>query len=114
MRWRDSEKIIFNRVYESASGLTCIQCGEAATEGGRAQTDKPIATKNTKKASSHTVDFRALISAANRVPAKYDFANRETATPIGALFITESTQRPFVRPLAKPRRVFFVAIGLLV
>jgi hypothetical protein len=65
-----------------------------------------LASGLTKKASSHTVDFR--------VPAKYDFANREIAAPISARLIIESTQRPFVRPLAKPRRVFFVAIGLLV
>ncbi|MDR1010242.1 MAG: hypothetical protein LBM04_03770 [Opitutaceae bacterium] len=61
----------------------------------QAQTNNPIATKNTKKASSHTVIFRALISAANRFPAKYDFARKETAAPIGALLMTESTQRPF-------------------
>jgi hypothetical protein len=79
-----------------------------------AQTNKPIATKNTKKATSHTGVSRALISAANRVPVKYDFANRETAAPMGARLMIESTQRPFVRPLAKPRRVFFVAIGLSV
>jgi hypothetical protein len=54
-----------------------------------------MATKNTKKASSHTIVSRALISAANRFPAKYNFAGRETAAPIGALFITKSTQRPF-------------------
>jgi hypothetical protein len=67
-----------------------------------------------KKASLQTDVSRAFISAANRFPAKYDFADRETAALTGALFITESTQRPFVRPLAKPRGVFFVAIGLLI
>ncbi|MDR1010472.1 MAG: hypothetical protein LBM04_05010 [Opitutaceae bacterium] len=60
-----------------------------------AQTNKPIATKNTKKATSHTGVFRALISAVNRFPAKYDFANREIAAPIGARLMIESTQRPF-------------------
>ncbi|MDR1009603.1 MAG: hypothetical protein LBM04_00450 [Opitutaceae bacterium] len=60
-----------------------------------AQTNKPIATKNTKKATSHTGVSLALISAANRFPAKYDFANRETAAPIGARLMFESTQRPF-------------------
>jgi hypothetical protein len=60
-----------------------------------AQTNKPIATKNTKKASSHTDVSLALISAANRFPAKYDFAGREIAAPMGALLMTESTQRPF-------------------
>jgi hypothetical protein len=70
--------------------------------------------KKHKKASSHTVVSRALISAANRFLAKYDFADKKIAAPMGALLMTESTQRPFVRPLAKPRRVFFVAIGLLV
>jgi hypothetical protein len=54
-----------------------------------------MATKNTKKVSSHTVVSRALISAANRFPAKYNFAGREIAAPIGALLMTESTQRPF-------------------
>jgi hypothetical protein len=78
------------------------------------QTNKPIATKNTKKASSHMNVSRALISAANPYSAKVNFPGKRTAAPIGALFITESTQRPFVRPLAKPRRVFFVAIGLFV
>jgi hypothetical protein len=62
-----------------------------------------MATKNTlrgkaewldKKASSHTDVSRALISTADRFPAKYNFAGRETAAPIGALFITESPQRP--------------------
>jgi hypothetical protein len=48
-----------------------------------------------KKASSHTDVSRALISAADRVPAKYDFAGKETAAPIGALLMTESTQRSF-------------------
>jgi hypothetical protein len=53
-----------------------------------AQTNNPIATKNsTKKASSHTDVSRALISAANRFPAKYDFAGKEIAAPIGALFL---------------------------
>jgi hypothetical protein len=48
-----------------------------------------------KKASSHMDVSRALISAANRVPGKYDFAERETAAPIGACLMIESTQRPF-------------------
>jgi hypothetical protein len=39
--------------------------------------------------------FRALISAANRFPAKYDFAGKETAAPIGALLMITNTQRPF-------------------
>jgi hypothetical protein len=69
--------------------------GEAATEDGQAQTNNPIATKNTKKVSSHTVVSRALISATNRFPGKYDFADRETAAPMGALLMTESIQRPF-------------------
>jgi hypothetical protein len=38
---------------------------------------------------------RALISVANRVPAKYDFASRKTSAPIGACLMIESTQRPF-------------------
>jgi hypothetical protein len=55
-----------------------------------------MATKNsTKRASSHTGAFRALISAADRFPAKYVFASKETAAPMGARLITESTQRPF-------------------
>jgi hypothetical protein len=54
-----------------------------------------MATKNTKKASSHTVVSRALISAANRFLAKYDFADKKIAAPIGALLMTESTQHPF-------------------
>jgi hypothetical protein len=55
---------------------------------------KPLmATKNTKKASSHTVVSRALISAANRFPGKYDFADKQTAAPIGALLMIANTQR---------------------
>jgi hypothetical protein len=88
-------KVIFNRVHESASGLTWTQRGITAIEGGQAQTDNPIATKNTKKASSHTVVSRALISASNRIPAKYDFAGRETAAPMGARETSANTQRPF-------------------
>jgi hypothetical protein len=60
-----------------------------------AQTNNPIATKNTKKASSHTDVSQALISAADRFPAKYVFASKETAAPMGAHLIIESTQRPF-------------------
>jgi hypothetical protein len=48
-----------------------------------------------KKATSHTVIFRALISAANRFPAKYNFAGKPTAAPMGALLISANTQRPF-------------------
>jgi hypothetical protein len=54
-----------------------------------------IAAILTKKASSHMVVSRALISAANRFLAKYDFADKKIAAPIGALLMTESTQRPF-------------------
>jgi hypothetical protein len=54
-----------------------------------------MATKNTKKASSHTVALRALISATNPHSAKVNFSGKRTAAPIGALFITESTQRLF-------------------
>jgi hypothetical protein len=54
-----------------------------------------IATKNTKKVSSHTIIPRALIGATNRFSAKYDFAGKQTAAPIGALLMTKSTQRPF-------------------
>jgi hypothetical protein len=59
------------------------------------QTNNPIATKNTKKASSHMDVSRALISAANPHSAKVKFSSKRTAAPMGALFITESTQRPF-------------------
>jgi hypothetical protein len=54
-----------------------------------------MATKNTRKASSHTVVFRVLISAVNWFPTKYDFAGKQIAAPVGALLMTESTQRPF-------------------
>jgi hypothetical protein len=74
---------------------TKTQRGIAATKGGQTQTDKPIATKNTKKVFSHTVAFRALISATNQFSTKYNCASKETAAPIGALLITASTQRPF-------------------
>jgi hypothetical protein len=43
--------------------------------------------------------FLALISAANQVLAKYNFAYSETAAPIGTLLIIESIQRSFVKPL---------------
>jgi hypothetical protein len=60
-----------------------------------AQTNKPIATKHTQNATSHTDVSLALISAANPFPAKHDFADKETAAPIGARLMTKSTQRPF-------------------
>jgi hypothetical protein len=65
-----------------------------------------MATKNAKKISPHTNVFRALISAANAHFAKANFSGKQIAAPMGALLMTEGTQRPFVRPLAKPRRVF--------
>jgi hypothetical protein len=61
----------------------------------QAQTNNPIATKNTKKASSHIDVSRALISATNPYSAKVNFSGKRTAAPIGALFITESRQRFF-------------------
>jgi hypothetical protein len=59
------------------------------------QTNNPIATKNTKRASSHMDVSLALISAMNPYSAKVNSSGKRTAAPIGALFITENTQRPF-------------------
>jgi hypothetical protein len=39
--------------------------------------------------------FRALISAANRFPVKYDFAGKVTAAHIGAMLMISNKPRPF-------------------
>jgi hypothetical protein len=51
--------------------------------------------KTHKKASSHMNASQALISATNPYSAKVNFPSKRTAAPMGALFIIESTQRPF-------------------
>jgi hypothetical protein len=79
------------------------QRGEAASKGTDSNQQSNCHKKHStrfgewpdKNAFSHTILSRALISAANRFPAKYDFAGKETAAPIGALLMTENTQRPF-------------------
>jgi hypothetical protein len=59
-----------------------------------AQTNNPIATKNKKS----LLAYGCLPGAYKRrgpVSGKVCFASKETAAPIGARLITESTQRPF-------------------
>ncbi|MDR1011642.1 MAG: hypothetical protein LBM04_11080 [Opitutaceae bacterium] len=73
---------------------TEAQRGIAVTKGTGPNQQSNCHKKHKKSLLAYDVS-RALISAANRFPAKYDFAGKETAAPIGALFITESTQRLF-------------------
>jgi hypothetical protein len=86
-----------------------------------------LASKHPQKPPLHSPAFRTLASVAKRLPAKHNYAGKETAAPMGALLMTESTQRPFCvfcgnwitglslfLWLRLCRAGFFATIGLLV
>jgi hypothetical protein len=57
---------------------------------------KPLmASKHPQKPPLHSPAFQTLMNVATHLPAKHNYAGKETAAPMGAQFITESTQRPF-------------------